>query len=37
MKYAVFVYDEGLRPVLEGFVATMHKGACKQEVQIWGH
>ena len=27
---------KGLRPVLKGLVATMHEGACKQEVQSRG-
>ena len=27
---------KGLRPVLEGFVVTMHEGACEQEVKSRG-
>ena len=28
---------KGLRPVLEGFIVTVHKGTCEQEVQSPGH
>ena len=27
---------KGIRPVLGGFVVTMHEGACEQEAQIRG-
>ena len=33
-KVIIFLY-KGLKPVLEGFVVTMHQGTCKQEVHSW--
>ena len=37
--FFTFIYNtllfKGLRPVLEGFVVTMHEGACKTGSQIW--
>ena len=34
--HEICILLKGLRPVLKGFVATMHEGACEQEVQSRG-